>query len=167
MKALTLTEPYASLVLRGWKGIETRSWRTNYRGPLAIHAAATLNGVGGRQAFDAIMADLHPALHARVVQLYGSVDVSEFPLGCLIGMTWVEDCVPVEEVRDEIRELDEELDWWEADVGNYDDGRYAWHLRNAVAFPPIPWRGRQGLWTLPDDAIPEYARLAIRHPDPA
>jgi hypothetical protein len=39
-KALTLTEPYASLVARGVKRIETRSWSTSYRGPIAIHAAA-------------------------------------------------------------------------------------------------------------------------------
>ena len=39
MKALTLYEPYATLVALNLKKIETRGWRTNYRGPLAIHAA--------------------------------------------------------------------------------------------------------------------------------
>src|SRR5690348_17556570 len=39
MKALTLTQPWASLVAIGAKRIETRSWSTSYRGPLAIHAA--------------------------------------------------------------------------------------------------------------------------------
>lgn len=39
MKALTLTQPYATLVAIGEKRLETRSWRTSYRGPLAIHAA--------------------------------------------------------------------------------------------------------------------------------
>lgn len=39
MKALSLTQPWASLVAVGAKRIETRSWRTSYRGPLAIHAA--------------------------------------------------------------------------------------------------------------------------------
>ena len=39
MKALTLTQPWASLVALGHKQIETRSWATRYRGPLAIHAA--------------------------------------------------------------------------------------------------------------------------------
>lgn len=40
MKALTLWQPWASLVALGAKRIETRSWSTTYRGPLAIHAAA-------------------------------------------------------------------------------------------------------------------------------
>lgn len=40
MKVLTLHQPRASLVALGVKTIETRSWSTKYRGPLAIHAAA-------------------------------------------------------------------------------------------------------------------------------
>ena len=39
MKALSLTQPWASLVVIGAKCYETRSWATNYRGPLAIHAS--------------------------------------------------------------------------------------------------------------------------------
>lgn len=39
MKALTLTQPWATLVALGAKRIETRSWSTPYRGTLAIHAA--------------------------------------------------------------------------------------------------------------------------------
>jgi hypothetical protein len=39
MKALTLYQPWATLVAIGKKRIETRSWPTNYRGPLAIHVS--------------------------------------------------------------------------------------------------------------------------------
>lgn len=45
MKALTLWQPWASLVALGVKTIETRSWSTSYRGPLAIHAAKTTRGI--------------------------------------------------------------------------------------------------------------------------
>jgi hypothetical protein len=38
MKALSLTQPWASLVVAGAKKLETRSWPTYYRGPLLIHA---------------------------------------------------------------------------------------------------------------------------------
>lgn len=38
MRCLTLTQPWATLVAIGAKRIETRSWSTSYRGPLAIHA---------------------------------------------------------------------------------------------------------------------------------
>jgi len=38
MKALTISQPYASLIASGEKWVENRSWPTGYRGPLAIHA---------------------------------------------------------------------------------------------------------------------------------
>lgn len=41
LKAITLLQPWASLVAMGAKTIETRPYATQYRGPLAIHAAKT------------------------------------------------------------------------------------------------------------------------------
>jgi len=38
MKALSLTQPYANLIRDGNKTIETRKWKTNYRGSLLICA---------------------------------------------------------------------------------------------------------------------------------
>lgn len=38
LRCITLHQPYASLVARRLKRFETRSWKTSYRGPLAIHA---------------------------------------------------------------------------------------------------------------------------------
>lgn len=48
MKALSLTQPWATLVAIGAKKIETRSWSTSYRGPVAIHAS---KGYPGRYAW--------------------------------------------------------------------------------------------------------------------
>lgn len=45
MRALTLWQPWASLVALDVKTIETRSWSTSYRGPLAIHAGSSLAGL--------------------------------------------------------------------------------------------------------------------------
>lgn len=39
MKVLSIKEPYASLIKNNIKKIETRSWKTNYRGKLYIHAS--------------------------------------------------------------------------------------------------------------------------------
>ena len=41
MKVLSLTEPYATLIKENRKLVETRSWKTEYRGELYIHASAT------------------------------------------------------------------------------------------------------------------------------
>lgn len=46
MKALTIRQPWASLIAAGVKTIETRSWSTRYRGPLAIHAGKHKPGDG-------------------------------------------------------------------------------------------------------------------------
>jgi activating signal cointegrator 1 len=39
MQAISVNQPWASLIIAGAKRIETRSWSTNHRGPLAIHAS--------------------------------------------------------------------------------------------------------------------------------
>lgn len=40
MKALSIRQPWAWLIVNGYKDIENRSWRTNYRGPVLIHASS-------------------------------------------------------------------------------------------------------------------------------
>jgi hypothetical protein len=39
MKTLSIRQPYASLICKGIKTIENRTWKTNYRGKLLIHAS--------------------------------------------------------------------------------------------------------------------------------
>ena len=41
MKALSIHQPYASLIAHGLKTIEVRTWRTHYRGPFVVCASAT------------------------------------------------------------------------------------------------------------------------------
>jgi hypothetical protein len=38
MKALSIRQPWAWLIVNGYKDVENRPWDTNYRGPLLIHA---------------------------------------------------------------------------------------------------------------------------------
>ena len=38
MKTITLKQPWASLIAHGYKKYEFRTWKTNYRGPIYIHA---------------------------------------------------------------------------------------------------------------------------------
>ena len=40
MRAITIRQPWAELIVRGEKDVENRSWRTHHRGPLLIHAGA-------------------------------------------------------------------------------------------------------------------------------
>jgi hypothetical protein len=43
VKALSIRQPWAWLIVTGYKDIENRSWRTNYRGPLLIHAGRAID----------------------------------------------------------------------------------------------------------------------------
>lgn len=142
MKALTLTQPWASLVAIGAKTIETRSWRTNYRGPLLIHAARLWTG--GERIFAERLRDEGifdwPA---------GQLNLSFPPFsGLVIARTTILDVVPVDEVLPRIAGSPE----WE--YGDYSPGRFAWLLGpvHPVA-DPFPWRGALSLWDCPDASL--------------
>ena len=130
MKAITLWQPWATLVAIGAKTIETRSWGTSYRGPLAIHA-----GVATSQLY---LAAEFPFVD--YLRQYGYTSL-QFPLGCVVATCTLQDvrrilhhwtlCVPAEQ----------------RPLGNFTLGRYAWYLTNIKPVdPPVPARGRQGFW---------------------
>jgi hypothetical protein len=64
MKALSIHQPWASLIVHGIKTVENRKWRTNHRGPLLIHAGRKL----GRD-------NPHPGVQADDYGLIGSVEL--------------------------------------------------------------------------------------------
>lgn len=153
MKALSLTQPWATLVAIGEKVIETRSWFTYYRGPLLIHAAS---------AFPTAAKDL--LLDRRFHQVLaraGYVFPEDLPRGAIIAVGRLVD----------VRQMTQ--DTWpsrfeaaarehEAAYGDYQAGRFAWLLDDVRPLPaPIPCRGALGLWTPPDNAAEEgWALLA-------
>lgn len=42
MKAISIRQPWAWLIVNGHKDIENRSWNTKYRGPVLIHSGQTM-----------------------------------------------------------------------------------------------------------------------------
>ena len=44
MKVISIKEPFATLIKDGVKIYETRSWKTNYRGEIYVHASMSLSG---------------------------------------------------------------------------------------------------------------------------
>ena len=49
MRAITVRQPWAHLIVTGRKSVEHRSWRTHHRGPLLIHAAKQERGRGSAE----------------------------------------------------------------------------------------------------------------------
>ncbi|MDE1904906.1 MAG: ASCH domain-containing protein [Rhodospirillales bacterium] len=162
VKALTVKQPWASLIVAGIKTIETRPWQTAHRGPLAIHA--------GREHY--VGAWSRPLWQAtdRVSRHHGVTGYPDrWPSGAIVGTVELVDVLPItgpneaghlrfvcpdvyggltrytfppdgpalveEDVNDQRK------------LGDFSEGRYAWLLGDAEAFDaPVPERGRQGLW---------------------
>lgn len=133
MKALTLTQPWATLVVRGIKTVETRSWHFGYSDnlpmPLAIHSAKGQD----RDARD----------FADYLVRAGVLETADLPRGAIVGTVeyfgWVHS---YPETRAELAPSDLELE-----LGDWSDGRILWQFRNAVEFAePIPRRGSLGVW---------------------
>ena len=154
MKALTLTEPWATLVAIGAKRIETRSWGTDYRGPIAIHAAKGITGADVKFAF------LDPVCRGALIA--GGVRFPEgarIPTlntvfrgsrGMVIATAELVHCVRIREGHGPTPQSLTEK-WGchpdEMQFGDYTPGRFAWMLRDVVALPkPIPATGALGLW---------------------
>ena len=140
MKALSLWQPWAGFVALGKKRVETRSWGTAYRGPLAIHAAKRwtrdeqddacflLSFAFGNPA----NFDFDEALHAVT---------SEANRGAVVALADVVDC------REMDRAWCDEQTALELEMGDWKPGRFGWVLDNVRALSePYPLTGRQGLW---------------------
>lgn len=141
MYALTLRDPWATLVAIGAKRIETRSWRTHYRGPLAIHAAKCLAPA------DWAAVSERPEV-ARALRGAGIASLDERPRGAIIAIAELVAVLPTEEI---VAAADQYLLGDERHFGDYAPGRFGWLLVNVKPLSaPIPARGALGLWTTGD-----------------
>ena len=152
MKALSLWEPWASAIALGLKRCETRHWPTFYRGPLAIHAAKSK---AGREDYESLreLGQL-PDWFPRWGDLpFGSI----LCVGTLIKVGRTESIVAAYNAADcpaAARGVWEMERW----LGNYTPGRYGWLLDNVRKLPePIPFKGAQGLFEVPDELVREVA----------
>jgi len=134
MKALTLYQPWASFVACGLKKWETRSWATEYRGPLAIHSA--LRPVDG--FLSTVEKNIPKDLLPR-----------GYPLGCVLAEVELVEIYPTD--FQEVSETERLL-------GDWRPGRFAWQLKLSYAVN-VPWhaRGGRGLWNL----LPERSGLLL------
>lgn len=134
MKALSLWQPWASLMARGVKRHETRHWPTPYRGMVAIHAAKTMDLVGAPHDLCRAALDMQWPMNRP-------------PVGVIVAVGELTACLTTDDVEPFITRADRE-------AGNFGSGRFAWAFSEVRALRrPIPMVGRQGLfnWTPPED----------------
>ena len=148
MKGLTLTQPWATLIAVGAKLIETRSWPTSYRGPLAIHAATSFPPAAQRACM------VQPFESALFPFGYtGDEPEHAFPRGAIIAVTHLRDVLHFD-VRSEAwarrASAEKRLPDHEADFGDFSPGRFGFVLdRPRRLEKPIACRGMLGVWDVP------------------
>lgn len=149
MRSLTLWQPWASLVALGAKAVETRSWSTAYRGPLAIHASARIPGEG------AVLCQEEPFRSALAAG--GYLASGDLPTGAVLAVVTVLDCRPTSTghgAGQQDAEWLEDLSDQELAFGDYGSERFGWFLRLEERIePPIPAKGARGLWEWDPDVL--------------
>jgi hypothetical protein len=137
------------MIALGAKEIETRSWGTSYRGPIAIHAGKEFPTLWRQFSGDAFVDALGPVCG---VNQYGVPNLRELPTGCVLALATLVDCVPM--VPPYYEPNGYSVSDRERAVGNYGPGRYAWILREVIPLAePVSCRGRQRLWELRGEAL--------------
>ena len=145
MKVITITQPWATLIAIGAKKIETRSWSTNYRGPLAIHAAKGFpqwaKYISWTEPFYSILCE---EWKPYVFHPYN------LPFGVIIATCVLAECHSTRAIKacheQGLRALLEQ----EQAFGDFTDNRYGFVLKDVCALnEPIPAKGTLGLWEFP------------------
>ena len=127
MKVLSIKEPWASLIKDGKKKIETRSWKTNYRGDLYIHASLTKinKEIKNKKDLMSIVGDTKPQ-YGKILCRCKLIDCIEMTPSFL------------EKINNNRQEYI---------CGEYLVGRYAWILDNIEPLNiPIQAKGKLGIW---------------------
>lgn len=122
VKALCIGQPWAELILRRRKPFEIRSWRTNYRGLLLIHASKRFH--------------IQSAEHLGVAN-------DNLTTGAFVGWSTLADVRPF--TKNDARLLKKK----KGDDGWWAPNQFAWVLKGVHRIEPIPFKGRLGLFTPP------------------
>lgn len=144
MKAITIKQPWASLIALGEKRFETRSWQTKHRGALAIHAGKTVDKEACEDSWI-----------RGVLAEHGIVSWKQLPTGVVLAMVDLVDCHKVGlRVGSVVCTSGPMIQGLEYEFGDYTEGRYAWELTNLKVLPePIIAKGQLSLWEWDKEAI--------------
>lgn len=129
MIALSIRQPWAWLIVNGFKAVENRTWATNYRGDFLIHTGKVLLPADYDAAMLFIEAFVDPALVAQVP------DMAELPLGGVVGMAKLVDCV-----------TESPSPWFMGGAAN--GGGFGFVLTDAKPMPFLSWKGKQGFFNV-------------------
>ncbi len=135
MKALTIKQPWAQLIIEGYKKYEFRSWKTKYRGKLLIHAGSKLE--------------------KDMVSRFSLYNL-DYKMGYIIGEANLVDCILVDEDFNNRLLKENNIVYGKS---NHVE-KYAWKLEDIVMYKkPIRVKGKLGLWDYNDDINKSYSKI--------
>jgi hypothetical protein len=139
MRAISILQPWATLIAIGAKRYETRGWQTKHRGEVAICAS---KGKAGWRLMDQSVSFCH--MIDRAVRDVGMPPMPYDVLGAVVAVASIDGVIPSADAH--------RLTQTEQDVGDWSPGRFGFHLVNVRRLVvPVPVKGALGLFTLPDD----------------
>ena len=125
MKVITIKQPYASMIVNKYKTYEFRSWKTNYRGKLLIHAGGSVD--------------------KDDLAYYEYLGIKDYPKMKIIGECELTDCILID------NKFDKELIKNKIYGRHSRIGLYAWKLDNIKMYDKyIDIKGKLGLWNYGD-----------------
>lgn len=134
MKALSIRQPWAWLILNAGKDVENRNWFTKFRGRVLLHASKTMTRDDYESAVDCALAI--GAIGRARTPLSWAAGSNEFnpasiELGGIIGSVEIVDCVQ-----------ESSSPWF--------FGKFGFILRNPKPLPFRPFKGSLGFFEVPD-----------------
>lgn len=134
MLAISIRQPWASLILRAGKDIENRTWPTKVRGRVLVHAAKGMTRDEWEDAIEFAVEAIKsnpPKEVKRIVTLRElGFDFEALQRGGIIGSVEIADCV-----------RQTESPWFV--------GTHGFVLRNPEILPFTPWKGQLGFFDVP------------------
>lgn len=124
MKVITIKQPYATLIAKGLKKYEFRTWKTKYRGEILIHAGKGID--------------------KEAMKKFSKYNF-EYPSGCIIAKVRITDCIKVtDEFRKELKKENPLV--YSNIINNKEYMGYGFKIENVEEIEPIEINGKLSLW---------------------
>lgn len=137
MKALSIRQPWSWLIANGLKDIENRTWSTNFRGRVLIHAS---KGMTQDEYYDALSTAHYAGVDVKQIPQRGALE-----RGGIVGVVTIADCISPEHRKSA----------WHM------GGQFGFALCDAAPLPFIPFAGRLNFFDVPEDVL---AKINITEP---
>ncbi len=136
MKCLTICQPYPELILQWIKRTENRTWPTAHRGKLLIHAGKSTKWL--------------KLSHDGKSDRRYDLPIDQLQFGMIVGICDLVGCVELLDAGKP--HIHKQWPWLLQH--KHASGPVLWIVENALRFvEPIPWRGEQGLFDVPDNVV--------------